>query len=57
MYCSIFIILGTIALIWIVSGYCAVAFLIGGATSMLCGYIGMAIATYANYRTAYQAMD
>ena len=46
-----------IALIFIVHGYCALAFFIGAITSMVCGYIGMSIATYANYRTAYQAMD
>lgn len=30
----------------------AIAFVIGGATSILCGYIGMSIAVYANARTA-----
>ena len=30
----------------------AIAFVIGGSTSILCGYIGMSIAVYANARTA-----
>jgi K(+)-stimulated pyrophosphate-energized sodium pump len=29
------------------------AFIIGAATSMLCGYIGMVIATICNYKTTY----
>jgi len=29
------------------------AFIIGASTSMLCGYLGMAIATTANYKTTY----
>lgn len=33
--------------------YTMVAFLIGAGTSMLCGYIGMMIATIANYKTTY----
>jgi inorganic pyrophosphatase len=37
------------------SAYTTVAFLIGAFTSMLCGWIGMKIATAANYRTAYKA--
>lgn len=36
---------------WI-AGLCLV---FGGITSMACGYIGMTIATYANYRTAFMA--
>lgn len=31
-----------------------IAFLIGCVTSVLSGYVGMKIATYANVRTAYQ---
>ena len=33
--------------------YTMFAFLIGAVTSMLCGYIGMVIATIANYKTTY----
>ena len=33
--------------------YTTVAFLIGAGTSMLCGYIGMMIATVCNYKTTY----
>jgi Na+/H+-translocating membrane pyrophosphatase len=36
-------------------GYTAIAFLIGGLTSILCGYIAMWIATRANFRTTYSA--
>lgn len=35
--------------------YTTVAFATGAFTSILCGYIGMKIATTANYRTAYKA--
>ena len=35
--------------------YTAVAFLIGAIVSMLCGIIGMVIATKTNYRTTYCA--
>ena len=35
--------------------YTATAFLIGALVSMLCGAVGMAIATSANYRTTYSA--
>ena len=33
--------------------YTTVAFLIGAQTSMLCGYLGMRIATLTNWRTTY----
>lgn len=56
LFCLIFIAVGAFLLIFIVSGYCAVAFFIGGCTSMLCGYIGMMIATYANYRVSFKAI-
>jgi Na+/H+-translocating membrane pyrophosphatase len=35
--------------------YTTIAFATGSLTSILCGYIGMRIATAANYRTAYKA--
>jgi inorganic pyrophosphatase len=35
--------------------YTTIAFAIGAVTSILCGYIGMMIATSSNYRTAYKA--
>jgi K(+)-stimulated pyrophosphate-energized sodium pump len=35
--------------------YTAVAFLVGALVSMVCGSVGMAIATSANYRTTYSA--
>ena len=37
------------------TAFTTVAFVIGAFTSMICGYIGMKIATAANYRTAYKA--
>ncbi len=33
--------------------YTTFAFFIGAATSMVCGYIGMAVAVYTNVRTTY----
>jgi len=33
--------------------FTTIAFFIGAATSMLCGYIGMAVAVYTNVRTTY----
>ena len=33
--------------------YTTIAFLVGAGTSMLCGYIGMMIATICNYKTTY----
>jgi inorganic pyrophosphatase len=35
--------------------FSTIAFLLGAATSILSGYVGMKIATYANARTALQA--
>ena len=35
--------------------YTTIAFAVGALTSIICGYIGMMIATSANYRTAYKA--
>ena len=32
-----------------------IAFVLGASTSILCGYLGMKIATYANARTAVEA--
>ena len=37
---------------WLSGGLSALAFLLGGSTSILCGYIGMVIAVYSNARTA-----
>ena len=41
----------------VVDWIAAICLVLGGITSMLCGYIGMTIATYANYRTAYMAQS
>lgn len=56
-FCLSFVAAFTFILIFIVSGWCAFAFFIGGFTSMLCGFIGMMIATYSNFRTSYKAID
>ena len=37
------------------TAYTTVAFLVGALTSILCGFIGMKIATASNYRTTYSA--
>ena len=37
------------------AGYTAVAFMIGAVVSILCGTIGMIIATQANFRTTFCA--
>ena len=37
------------------NAYTTIAFAIGSITSIICGFIGMKIATAANYRTAYKA--
>lgn len=61
--CSMF--LGAMAILLIVlnfnilkfiSVWSSLAFVLGAATSMLCGYLGMAIATAANFRTAFSAI-
>lgn len=35
--------------------FTTIAFVTGAITSILCGYIGMKIATASNYRTTYKA--
>ena len=35
--------------------YTTIAFITGSLTSILCGFIGMKVATASNYRTAYKA--
>lgn len=40
-----------------IAGYTAFAFLIGAIVSMVCGAIGMSIATKANYRTTFCAKN
>jgi len=37
------------------AGFTTIAFIVGAATSALCGFIGMRIAVYANARTALEA--
>jgi len=40
---------------WLHGAFTAFAFVTGSCTSILCGYIGMKVAVYANARTAWQA--
>jgi len=62
-YLAVFMVLATIVIIiligavadWVDAVFTAIAFNIGGATSILCGYIGMSVAVYSNTRTALQA--
>lgn len=37
--------------------YATIAFIVGSVTSILCGWIGMAIAVASNYRTTYKATE
>lgn len=37
--------------------YTTIAFLVGGLTSMLCGYLGMMVATYSNTKVAHLARN
>ena len=37
--------------------YATIAYIVGSVTSMLCGYIGMKIATAANFRTTFKAIN
>ncbi|SOV19626.1 V-type H(+)-translocating pyrophosphatase, putative [Plasmodium sp. gorilla clade G2] len=50
-YLAVFIIVFSILLGFFVNTYTAVSFVLGCLTSILCGYIGMKIAVYANVRT------
>lgn len=50
-YLAVFIIVFSILLGFFVNTFTAVSFVLGCLTSILCGYIGMKIAVYANVRT------
>merc|ERR1719157_31974 len=53
-YMAVFIVLFT-PIVFLAAGmYAAVAFVIGCITSIVCGWIGMKIACYTNYRTAHE---
>jgi H+-translocating diphosphatase len=60
LYLLIFIV-GFAILIFLVGehkrwmAYTTIAFILGSLTSILCGWIGMRIATASNYRTTYSA--
>ncbi|CRG94764.1 V-type H(+)-translocating pyrophosphatase, putative [Plasmodium gallinaceum] len=50
-YLTVFILIFSAILILFVNFYTAISFILGCLTSILCGYIGMKIAVYANVRT------
>jgi inorganic pyrophosphatase len=53
-YMAIYIVLFT-PVVWLAAGlWAAVAFVVGSITSIVCGWIGMKIAVYTNYRTAHE---
>lgn len=62
MFLSIFlvafaILVATLAEVELGQFYTTIAFLIGGFTSIVAGFIGMQIATYTNVRTTYECAD
>lgn len=62
MFLSIFLVLfavlvATVAEIKLGQFYTTIAFLIGGFTSILAGFIGMKIAVYTNVRTTYECAE
>ena len=38
-------------------GYATIAYVLGALTSMICGFVGMSIATATNYRTTYKCIS
>lgn len=38
-------------------GYATIAYVLGSITSMICGFVGMSIATATNYRTTYKCIS
>ena len=62
-YCAIVLVVMAIILYFAVDGtsaakwrpYSAISFLVGGTTSIACGYAAMMIAVSANYRTSFSA--
>jgi len=60
MFCSVFAIVILVAVDVVGNDnnfqmYTTIAFIVGCVTSIVSGWIGMKIATYANTRTAYMA--
>lgn len=51
------VLVATVAEIELGQFYTTIAFLIGGFTSIVSGYIGMKIATYTNVRTTYECAE
>eukprot|EP00916_Digyalum_oweni_P023548 GHVL01039076.1.p1 GENE.GHVL01039076.1~~GHVL01039076.1.p1 ORF type:complete len:758 (+),score=112.82 GHVL01039076.1:185-2275(+) len=57
MYMAVYVVVFSFIIFFAVDngGWTAMAFITGSLTSIVCGYIGMKIATYANVRTAHEA--
>ena len=56
-FAVMFVILGVLALLGLVSGFVPFAFITGGVFSSTAGFVGMKIATAANSRTAQAASE
>jgi inorganic pyrophosphatase len=54
MYMAVYVVLFSIILFFATDLWTTVAFVVGAITSILCGWIGMRIATYTNVRTTHQ---
>jgi inorganic pyrophosphatase len=57
VFCFIFAIFIKFAIDKVDNGGTTIAFIFGVVTSVVSGYLGMRIAVYSNYRTAYQAQE
>lgn len=57
IYISIFLVVFSVIIAWIdnFKFYTMIAFLLGAITSLVCGYIGMSVATNANGRVTFSA--
>ncbi len=53
LVCGIFVVIMFIGVTFMVSVKSGITFLVGAFTSMVCGAVGMLIATYSNYRTTF----
>ncbi|SCM12202.1 V-type H(+)-translocating pyrophosphatase, putative [Plasmodium chabaudi adami] len=56
-YLIVFMMLFSGLLYWFINYYTAISFAVGCITSIICGYIGMKIAVYANVRTASETWE
>ncbi|CEM01916.1 unnamed protein product [Vitrella brassicaformis CCMP3155] len=54
-YMAVYIVVFSVFIAFFVDPATMVSFIVGSLTSILCGYIGMKIAVYANVRTSHEA--